>query len=56
MHTVHKLWVSTLNFRLLAEVNGPAQADDSKIIMDNPYVAFGCTNRFGSGVLSQDSL
>ena len=32
MHTVHKLWVSTLDFQLLAEVNGSVKADDSKII------------------------
>ena len=31
MHKVHNLWVSTLNFQLLAEVNGPAKAADSKI-------------------------
>ena len=42
------LWGSTLNFQLL---NGPAKADYSKIIMVNPYGAFGCTNRFGSGVV-----
>ena len=51
MHTVHRLWVSTFNFQRLAEVNGPAKADDSKIIMVYPYVAFGCTNSFGCGDL-----
>ena len=45
MHTVHKLWVSSINFQLLTETNGPTKADDSKIIMVNPYVASGCTNR-----------
>ena len=50
IHAVHKLWVSTLNFQLLTEMNGPTKADDRKIIMVNPYVAFGCTNIFESGV------
>ena len=45
MHTVYKLWVSSLNFRLLTETIGLTKADDSKIIMVNPYVASGCTNR-----------
>ena len=45
MHPVNELWVSTLSFQLLAEVNEPA-----KIIMVNSCVAFGCTNRSGSGV------
>ena len=48
MHTVHKFWLFTLNIQLLAEVNGP---NDSKTIMVNPYVAFGCTNRFGSCIV-----
>ena len=48
---MHALWVSTLTFQLLAEVNELAKADDSKIMMVNPYVAYRCTNRFGSGVV-----
>ena len=44
MHTVYKRWVSSRSFQFLAEVNGPAEADDSKIIMVNSCVAFGCTN------------
>ena len=40
-----------LSFQLLAEVNGPAKADDSKTIMGNSCDAFHCTNRFGSGVV-----
>ena len=51
MHAVHTPCVSTFNFQLLAEVNGPANAVDSTIIMANPRVAFGSTNRFGSGVV-----
>ena len=35
MHTVYKLRVSVLSVQLLAEVNGPAKADKSKIIMMN---------------------
>ena len=31
-------------------MNGPPNADDSKIIMVNSCVAVGCTNRPGSGV------
>ena len=50
MHTAYKPWVSSLSFQLLAEVNGPAEADDSKITMVNSCVAFGCTNRYGSDV------
>ena len=51
MHTLYTLWVSTLSFQLLAEVNGPAKADDdSKIIMVNSCVAYGCTTRSRSGV------
>ena len=38
------------HFLLLVWVNGPAEANDSKIIMVNSCVAFGCTNRSGSGV------
>ena len=39
------LWVSSFSFQLLAEINAPAEADDSKIIiMVNSFVAFGCTN------------
>ena len=51
MHTVHNLWVSTQSFQLLVEVNGPPKADDSKVIMVNSSVAFGCTNRYRSGVV-----
>ena len=51
MHAVHTHWVSTLDFQILAEVNGASKADDSKIIMVNPYFAFGCNNRSGSGVV-----
>ena len=50
MHTVYKLCVSSPSCQLLAEVNGLAEADDSKMIMVNSYVAFGCTNISGSGV------
>ena len=46
----YRLLVSSLSFQLLAEVNEPAEAHDSKIIMVNSCVAFGCTNRSGSGV------
>ena len=31
-------------------MNGPAEGDDSKIIMVNSCVALGCTNRTGNGV------
>ena len=41
MHTVNYLRVSTLSFTLLAEQNGPAKVDNSKIIMVNSCVAFG---------------
>ena len=51
MHTVHNLWVSTQSFQLLVEVNGPPKADNSKIIMLNLCVAFGCTNRSRSGIV-----
>ena len=54
IHKVHTLvLVSTLSlqFQFLAEVNGPAKADDSKITMMNPYVAFDGTNRTGSVVV-----
>ena len=40
MHTVYKLHVSSLSFQLLAEVNGPEEADDSKIILVNSGVVF----------------
>ena len=50
MHTVYKLWVSSLSFKLLAEVNGPAEDDDSRIMRMNSCVAFGCTNGSRSGV------
>ena len=33
MHTVYALQVSSLSFKPLPEVRGPAEADDSKIIM-----------------------
>ena len=36
--------MSSLSFHLLAEVNGPAEADYSKILMLNSCVALGCTN------------
>ena len=45
-----KLWVSSLSFQLVAEVNGPAKTDDSKSINVNSCVAFGCINGSGSGV------
>ena len=48
---IAKLLVSTLSFQLLAEINGLAKADDSKIMMVNSYVAFACTNIYGSGVV-----
>ena len=51
MHTVHNLWVSTQSFQLLVEVNGPPKADNSKIIMLNSCVAFGCSNRSRSGIV-----
>ena len=50
MHTLYELWVSTLSFQLLTEVNGPAETDNIKIIMVNPCVVFGCIDRSGSGV------
>ena len=31
-------------------MNGPAEGDDSEIIMVNLCVAFGCSSRAGSGV------
>ena len=40
MHTVYKPYVFTLSFQLWAEVNGPEEADDSKIIMVNSGVVF----------------
>ena len=43
MQALCKVWVSTFSFQLLAEVNGPAEANYSKIIMVNSCVAFGCT-------------
>ena len=46
------LLVSTLSFQLLAEINGLAKADDSKIMMVNSYVAFACTNIYMEVVLS----
>ena len=44
--------VSTLSFKLLAEVNGLTKADDSKNIVVNSCVAyFGCTNISGSSFI-----
>ena len=51
IHTMHTLWVSTLSFQVLAEVNGPAKADNSKIVIGNSYVALDCKARSGSGVV-----
>ena len=50
--TVYKLWVSSLSFQLLAEVYGPAEADDNKIIMVKSCIAYNCTNISESGLNS----
>ena len=51
VHTLYTLWVSTLSFQVLAEVNGPAKADNSKTVIGNSYVALDCYDRSGSGVV-----
>ena len=62
VNTVYTLWVSSLSFQLLAEVNGPAAADDSYIIMAksvpineiiNPYFVMHLTVTFVPDVFQQ---
>ena len=40
LHTVNKLWDSTLSFQLLDEVNEQTKVDDSKIIMMNLHAVY----------------
>ena len=55
IHTVHTLWVSTLSFQPMAEVNGLAKTDDSKIILVISNVAFVLID-LEWRCLSQDSM
>ena len=48
---MYRLWVFSRSSKLLTEINEPAEAEDSKIIMVNACAVFDCNTRSGSGVV-----